>query len=101
SKSLGKFNAKILLGNALNDNYFRILSTSGSKYFDPNFNSINNTEATTQRSQERIIQSRIVGFFTELNFDYNKIVYLSLTGRKDWVSVLPEPFFYPSASTSL
>jgi TonB-linked SusC/RagA family outer membrane protein len=99
-KSFGKFNTKILLGNAINDNYFRILSTSGNKYFDPNFNSINNTEATTQRSQERIIQSRIVGFFTEVNFDYDKIVYLSLTGRKDWVSVLPDPFFYPSASTS-
>lgn len=100
SKSFGKFNSKILVGNAINDNYFRILSTSGSKYFDPNFNSINNTDATTQRSQERIIQSRVIGFFTELNFDYDKIVYLSLTGRKDWVSVLPEPFFYPSASTS-
>lgn len=99
-KSIGKLNTKILLGNAVNDNYFRILSTSGNKYFDPNFNSINNTEATTQRSQERIIQSRIIGFFTEVNFDYDKIVYLSLTGRKDWVSVLPQPFFYPSASTS-
>jgi outer membrane receptor protein involved in Fe transport len=89
-----------MVGNAINDNYFRILSTSGSKYFDPNFNSINNTDATTQRSQERIIQSRIIGFFTELNFDYDKIVFLSLTGRKDWTSALPEPFFYPSANTS-
>ena len=100
NKSFGKFNTKIMIGNAVNDNYFRILSTSGSKYFDPNFNSINNTDATTQRSQERIVQSRIIGFFTELNFDYDKIVFLSLTGRKDWVSVLPDPFFYPSASTS-
>lgn len=99
-KSFGKFNSKILVGNAINDNYFRILSTSGNKYFDPNFNSINNTDASTQRSQERIVQSRIIGFFTELNFDYDKIIFLSLTGRKDWVSVLPEPFFYPSASTS-
>ncbi|PRZ22875.1 SusC/RagA family TonB-linked outer membrane protein [Flavobacterium granuli] len=100
NKSFGKFNTKIMVGNAINDNYFRILSTSGSKYFDPNFNSINNTDATTQRSQERIIQSRIIGFFTELNLDYDKIVFLSLTGRKDWVSVLPDPFFYPSASSS-
>ena len=99
-KSFGKFNTKILLGNSVNDNYFRILSTSGSKYYDPNFNSINNTDATTQRSQERIIQSRIIGFFTEVNFDYDKIIFASLTGRKDWVSVLPDPFFYPSASTS-
>ena len=99
-KSFGKFNTKILIGNSVNDNYFRILSTSGSKYYDPNFNSINNTDATTQRSQERIIQSRIIGFFTEVNFDYDKIIFASLTGRKDWVSVLPDPFFYPSASTS-
>jgi TonB-linked SusC/RagA family outer membrane protein len=99
-KSFGKFNTKIMIGNAVNDNYFRILSTSGSRYFDPGFNSINNTDATTQRSQERIIQSRIIGFFSEVNFDYDKIVFLSLTGRKDWVSVLPNPFFYPSASTS-
>jgi TonB-linked SusC/RagA family outer membrane protein len=99
-KSFGKFNSKIMVGNAVNDNYFRILSTSGNKFFDPNFNSINNTDATTQRSQERIIQSRVIGFFSEFNIDYNKIIFLSLTGRKDWVSVLPEPFFYPSVSTS-
>ncbi len=89
-----------MVGNSINDNYFRILSTSGSKFFDPNFNSINNTDATTQRSQERIVQSRIIGFFTELNFDYDKIVFLSLTGRKDWTSVLEDPFFYPSVSSS-
>lgn len=99
-KSFGKINTKIMIGNSINDNYFRILSTSGSKYFDANFNSINNTDATTQRSQERIIQSRIIGFFSEFNIDYDKIVFLSLTGRKDWTSSLPEPFFYPSANTS-
>lgn len=99
-KSFGKFNTKILFGNAITDNYNRILSTSGSRFYDPGFNSINNTDAVTQRSQERIVQSRVIGFFTELNFDYDKIVFLSLTGRKDYVSVLPEPFFYPSASTS-
>ncbi len=100
TKSFGKFNTKILLGNAITDNYNRILSTSGSRFLDPGFNSINNTDPTTQRSQERIVQSRVIGFFTELNFDYDKIVFLSLTGRKDYVSVLPDPFFYPSASTS-
>lgn len=99
-KSFGKFNTKALFGNAINDNYFRILSTSGNKFFDPNFYSINNTDATTQRSQERIVQSRQIGFFTELAFDYDNIAFLTLTGRKDWTSVLPEPFFYPSISTS-
>jgi TonB-linked SusC/RagA family outer membrane protein len=99
-KSFGKFNSKILVGNAVNDNDYRILSTTGSKFFDPNFYSINNTDATTQRSQERIIQSRIIGFFSEVSVDYDKIAYLTLTGREDWTSVLPDPFFYPSVSTS-
>jgi TonB-linked SusC/RagA family outer membrane protein len=100
SKSFGKFNTKILLGNAINDNYNRILSTSGSRFLEPGFNFINNADPTTHRSQERIVQSKVIGFFSELNFDYDKIIFLSLTGRKDWTSVLPNPFFYPSASTS-
>jgi TonB-linked SusC/RagA family outer membrane protein len=99
-KSFNKFNTKILLGNSVNDNYFNILSTSGSKFYDADFNSINNTDANTQRSQERIIASRVIGFFTELSADYDKIVYLTLTGRKDWASSLADPFFYPSAATS-
>ncbi|MBE8723500.1 SusC/RagA family TonB-linked outer membrane protein [Flavobacterium hungaricum] len=99
-KSFGKFNTKIMVGNSVNDNSYRILSTTGSKFFDPNFYSINNTDATTQRSQERIIESKIIGFFSEVSLDYNKIAYLTLTGREDWTSVLPDPFFYPSVSTS-
>lgn len=98
--SFGKFNTKLMVGNAVNDNYYRILSTTGTKFFDPNFNSINNTDATTQRSQERIIQSRVIGFFSEFNLDYDKIAFLNLTGRKDWTSVLKDPFFYPSISSS-
>ncbi|RXM46935.1 SusC/RagA family TonB-linked outer membrane protein [Flavobacterium sp. YO64] len=99
-KSFGKFNTKLMVGNSVNDNDFRILSTTGSRFFDPNFYSINNTDATTQRSQERIIQSKIIGFFSEVSLDYDKTVYLTLTGREDWTSVLPDPFFYPSVSTS-
>jgi TonB-linked SusC/RagA family outer membrane protein len=99
-KSVGKFNSRIMIGNAVNDNYTRILSTSGSKFFDPNFYSINNTDATTQRSQERIVQSRVVGFFSEASFDYNKIATVTLTGRQDYTSVLKDPFFYPAINTS-
>ena len=89
-KSFGKFNTRILGGNSIDDRYTRVFSSQGNKFFDPNFNSINNTDATTQRSQERIIQKRLIGFFSEASFDYNKIFYVTLTGRKDWSSTLPK-----------
>jgi TonB-linked SusC/RagA family outer membrane protein len=99
-KSIGKFNSKIMVGNSVFDNYSRVLSTSGSRFFDPNFYSINNTDVTTQRSQERIVQSRVVGFFSEASFDYDRIATVTLTGRQDYTSVLKDPFFYPSVSGS-
>ncbi len=87
-KSIGKFNSRITLGNTVDDRYTRIFSSSGSRFSDPNFNSINNTNQTTQRSQERIIQKRLIGFFSDATFDYNKILNIGLTARKDWSSAL-------------
>jgi TonB-linked SusC/RagA family outer membrane protein len=102
-KSLGKLNAKLLVGNSVDENTKRIFSTQGTKFFETNFNSINNTDATTQRSQERIIKRRLIGFFSEASFDIDKILYLNLTGRLDWSSTLPKdknPFPTYSASAS-
>lgn len=101
--SFGKFNAKILVGNGYTDSYQSIISTQGNKFILKDFYSINNTDPSTQRSQERLIQKRVVGLFSEVDFDYDKIVYLTLTGRNDWSSTLPKgnnSFFYPSVSTS-
>jgi TonB-linked SusC/RagA family outer membrane protein len=100
-KSFGKFNAKLIVGNAINYNYQTVNSTSGSKFLEQNFLSINNTDPTTQRSQQRIIRKKVIGFYSEATFDYDKILALTLTGRKDWTSTLPygdNDFFYPSAS---
>lgn len=102
-KSFGKFNTRLILGNAISENEQTILSTQGSKFLEQNFLSINNTDPTTQRSQERIIRKKVVGFYGEAVFDYDNILFLTLTGRKDWSSTLPEgdnDFFYPSVGTS-
>ena len=88
-KSFGKFNTRFLIGNSVDDRYQRIFSSQGNKFFDANFNSINNTDATTQRSQERIIQKRLFGLFGDFTVDYDRILYLTLTGRNDWSSTLP------------
>ena len=102
TKSFGKLNTKLLVGNTVDDRYTKVFSTQGNKFFEANFNSINNTDATTQRSQERIVRKRLIGMFSEGTFDYDKILYLNLTGRLDWSSALPKdnnPF--PTYSTSL
>ena len=87
--SLGKINGSLLLGNSVDDRNRSVFSSTGIRFIDTNFNSINNTDPTSQRSQERIIRKRIIGFFGEASFDYDKIVYFTLTGRDDFSSTLP------------
>ncbi len=53
-----------------------------------------------QFSQER----NIAGVYGQLDFDYDRMVYLTLSGRNDWVSNLAQEnrsIFYPSASVSI
>ncbi|WP_416440161.1 SusC/RagA family TonB-linked outer membrane protein [Leeuwenhoekiella sp. A16] len=53
-----------------------------------------------QRYQER----NIAGMYGQLDLDYDRMVYLTLAGRNDWVSNLASDnrsIFYPSASVSL
>ena len=100
-KSFGKFNSNINVGNAIDDRYRKTFSSSGNRFVDANFNSLNNTDPTTQRSQERIVRKRLIGFFGEATFDYNKIFYATLTGRRDWSSTLPRnDNSFPSYSLS-
>ena len=45
----------------------------------------------------------VLGVFSELNFDYDDYLYLSLSGRNDWASTVEEDnrsLFYPGASLS-
>ena len=102
-QSVGKFNGLLRLGTARKlDNYI-VLSTKGEKFYVADATTINNTDPTTQRSLERIIKKRVDGIFGEFTLDYDKLLYLTLTGRNDVSSTLPRDnnsFFYPSASMS-
>jgi TonB-linked SusC/RagA family outer membrane protein len=102
-KSVGKFNGLLRLGTARKDENYTILSTKGEKFYQANVMNINNTDPLTQRSQERIVRRRVEGIFGEATLDYDKMVYLTLTGRNDVSSTLPRAnnsFFYPSTSLS-
>lgn len=102
-KSIGKFNGLLRIGTARKDENYTILSTKGEKFYQANVMNINNTDPLTQRTQERIIRRRVDGIFGEATLDYDKTVYLTLTGRNDVSSTLPRAnnsFFYPSTSLS-
>ena len=46
---------------------------------------------------------RINSLYANASFDYNRTIFLELTGRNDWSSTLPEgnrSYFYPSATLS-
>jgi TonB-linked SusC/RagA family outer membrane protein len=90
-----------LVGNAIQDNKSTTDAFKGQDFLDPNFVSINNTNLRTNRST--ITQRRLVSAFGSVTLDYNKYLYLTVTGRNDWTSTIPigeNSFFYPSVSGS-
>ncbi len=98
-----KFKTTLRVGSAVYDFDDNINSIRGETFLEPNFNSLNNTTATTQRTLITRTQKRVVGVFGDFNINYNNLLYVTATGRNDWTSTLPEEtnsFFYPSLSTS-
>jgi len=90
-----------LVGNAINDYKSTVDASVGRDFLEPNFVSVNNTNART--SATRISQRRLVGLFGRVSLDYKKYLYLNIDGRNDWTSTIPverNSFFYPGVSTS-
>ncbi len=90
-----------MLGNAISDSKSTVDAAQGTRFLDPNFVSINNTNIRTSRTS--IAQRRLLSGFGQMVVDYNKYLYLTVTGRNDWTSTIPQganSFFYPSVSSS-
>ncbi|WP_147676646.1 SusC/RagA family TonB-linked outer membrane protein [Algibacter pacificus] len=69
----------------------------------PNLFHINNAVGEPRLNQYHN-HTKTNSAFGQLDIDYKKQIYLTLTGRNDWNSTLPKSnrsFFYPSASLSL
>jgi outer membrane receptor protein involved in Fe transport len=68
----------------------------GINFLDNNFVSVNNTLSRTSTSVTS--QRRLVSVFAQAVLDYNKYLYVTLQGRNDWTSTIPQErnsFFYP------
>ncbi len=99
-----KLKTTLRLGSAVYDYDDKTFAIRGENFLEPNFNSINNTTVTTQRSKSTFAKKRVVGAFADFNLNFSNFVYVTATGRNDWTSTLPKQnnsFFYPSVSSSI
>lgn len=103
-KKIGDIDGSFLLGTSFDDNKTETNAIYGEKLYLPDFNSINNTDVTTQRAKTTIQQKRSQSIFGSLDLNYKDILYLKATGRNDWSSALygaaRYDYFYPSVSGS-
>lgn len=89
----------VMLGNEVNQENSRIWSYYGSNFNFYGLPTIGN--ATSFTSSEYSRMDRTVGFFGSIAASYNNMLYLTVTGRNDIVSTMPNgnrSFFYPSVS---
>ena len=94
------------VGNNITDRFFKRTTVGGTNLTIPGLYTVDNVEnvstSTAGNSQSR---ARSASFFTNLDFDYNDYLFLTLTGRYDMVSELigsseGNKYFYPSVGLS-
>ncbi len=95
----GDFDFDAMLGCEINQDNARWWSYYGSNFNFYGLPTIGN--ATNFTSSEYTAQERTVGFFGQLGLSWRSMLFLTVTGRNDYVSTMPSgnrSFFYPSVS---
>lgn len=95
------FNTTLTLGHQLSDSKRDYSWIRGETLNIPGINDLSNT--INMFAGKDIVQLRNMGVFGELKMGYKNKLFLTLTGRNDWLSTLPKEnnsFFYPSISAS-
>lgn len=90
-----------LIGNQINDYKSTVQASQGMNFLDPTFVSMNNT--VSRLSRTNIAQRRLVGLYASAVVNWDDYLYLTVQGRNDWTSTIPEDrnsFFYPSFNAS-
>ena len=91
----------LLLGNSISDEKSDVSGMTGSDFLDPTFLSMNNTR--NRAAVNYITQRRRFSLFGQAQADYKDYLFLTMTGRNDWTSTIPQErnsFFYPGVQTS-
>ncbi|WP_276480405.1 SusC/RagA family TonB-linked outer membrane protein [Paraflavitalea pollutisoli] len=101
-KTFGKFSTRLLVGNNIRTDETKAVNLSASALVVPDlFNPGNRTGELGGSSS--ITRYRQVAAYGEFTAGYDNFLFVTLTGRNEWVSVLNpdnQSYFYPGVSTS-
>jgi TonB-linked SusC/RagA family outer membrane protein len=98
-----EFRVSGLIGGNLYSQDNAALTGNGSSIVLPNFYNLTNF-ATQTVTGTLTTQRRLLGAYSQLEFDYSDWAFLTFTGRNDWSSTLPtnaNSYFYPSAQLAV
>lgn len=96
------FNLTSFVGFGSNERKISTLQATITNLDIPNFYELSNSAVKPQVLQDNSIR-RTNAVYGSFETSYKDRIYLSLTGRNDWTSTLPQgnnSYFYPSASLS-
>ncbi len=89
-------------GNRLDKKYYRDGGVTIGGLMIPELYNLSNSYNKPSVYDTRTWK-RINSLYANASFDYNRMIFIELTGRNDWSSTLPEghrSYFYPSATLS-
>lgn len=90
---------KANVGNNVTNAELNSLSVKGEKLVIPGLYNISNITGNALPSDFKSRQ-RSYSYFANFDFGYKDYLFLNMTARKDWTSVIKKPFFYPSVGVS-
>lgn len=102
-RSIKDFTLNVIVGGQWNQNQSKNIGVSGNGLVVPDLFNVSNGVGTPGASESNFL-SRSMGAYSKTTFGYKNYLYLTVSGRQDWVSILaPENrrFFYPAAEMSL
>ncbi len=102
NKDFGKISTGLILGNNIRMDYRKTTSIGAANLLYPDLFNPGSRQGELNGSVS-IAEQRSVGTYGELSVGYDNYLFLTFTGRNDWVSVLsPEnrSYFYPGVSAS-
>lgn len=93
---------KFNIGNNIQDRMFRVTSQGGNNLDVPGFYHITNVlnPANPSTLDNRLVRSRIVAGFANMDLNYKDYLFLNATGRVEQTSVVKNSYFYPSVGLS-
>lgn len=99
-KSFKDFRGTFAIGTEAISNSEDLNGFYGEKFIQPDFNSINNTAPTTQRSSDYLKRTRYLSGIARLGIVYKEMITVNATAREEYSSRLSgtaqDHYFYPS-----